>query len=645
MELDAGLYERQMAGIAALIALANDVSTASRSTEIPSGLAAGKGKQGRLAALWAQFRQDQMMRDSLYLVLNVGLLAGFGFSFWILTAHLFSVSDVGRASALISAIGLIGNFSLFGLNTGMGRYLPDSRNQDALISSGIGVVAVSGGVGAIIYLLLIPVVAPGLSFVEKSPALAVGFILISSASSLNTLTDAIFVALRRAKYTIFVDGLVGGFGKILSAVVLVGAGTYGLFVASAMGIVLASLASVILIYTVMRSRLDLKSPLKTLQPLFKFAGANYIGNVFNMVPGLAVPIILLDRLDAASVAYFFVVFQIVQIVYAAALALEQTFLAEGSRADADMRALKRRSIRMLVMFCVPAALGIIAIGRFLLLAFGHAYATNGFASLIILSLAAGPIAANYWLVTVLRLAGKLRAIVAVNAIYAAATCMLTWIGASHGLTGVAAGWFFGALIGTCAAAAAAREGRARHQEVTDDARWTSERYPPAGHPESPRRMQRPANPFEPRIDRDQARVARGYPAAEGGGQRPGQMERPASRAPRAVNGMGRPAGPVEPGYAEGAPHAANGGYPPRGNAGRRGHQERPADGAGRTVNGAGRSANRFEPGYHPDDPWAASAGYAPEENAARRGRKRQSASPNELSSDHGMLHGEISHWD
>ena len=134
MEFDAGLYERQMAGIAALITLANDVATASRSSETGSWLAEGKRKQGRLAELWTQLRQDQMMWNSLYLVVNAGLMAGFGFAFWILTAHLFSVGDVGRASALISATGLIGNCALFGLNTGMGKYLPDSRNPNALIS-------------------------------------------------------------------------------------------------------------------------------------------------------------------------------------------------------------------------------------------------------------------------------------------------------------------------------------------------------------------------------------------------------------------------------------------------------------------------------------------------------------------------------
>ena len=462
-ELDAGMNERQMAGIAALISLANPVATVTRSGEIILPSAGSELQQGRLQALLGRLREDQMTWNSLYLVLNTGLQAAFGFMFWIVAAHLFSVGDVGRASALVSASSLIGSVTLFGLNTGIGRYLPNSHNPHALISSSLTLVAACGAVGALLYILLTPYTAPGLSFVEKSPALTVGFALITSTNALNTLTDSVFVASRRAKYSAFTDGIVGGIGKIIFAFVLAGAGTYGAFVASTMGVVLASVASLILIFTTMHSRLDLKRPLRTLKPLLKFSGANYIGNVFSMIPGLVVPVILLDRTGAESAAYFFVVFQIAQIVYGAALALEQTFLAEGSRANADMRGLKRRSRRILVMLCIPTALSVIGGGRWLLLAFGRSYYQNGYISLVILALAAGPIAANYWFLTVLRLAGKLRAIVGINATYAVGTCLLAWVGAPHGLSAVAVAWFCGALIAACVAAAASRERRVRHR--------------------------------------------------------------------------------------------------------------------------------------------------------------------------------------
>jgi O-antigen/teichoic acid export membrane protein len=460
-ELDTGLYERQMAGISALISLANDVAVATGSSETISSPAGGRRKQSRLSVI-SRLRQDEMTWNSLFLIMSTGLQSGSGFIFWIIAARLFSVSDVGKGSALISGAGLIGILSLVGLNSGMARYLPNARNRDALISSGLAVVAVIGALGGLLYILLTPLIAPRLAFVEKSPVLTIGFVLITSAAAVNTLTDVIFVASRKAKYTTFVDGVIGGLGKVALVSVLTGAGAYGVFLASAIGTVLAAAASLLLIMTAMHVRIDLRGPLKTLKPLLRFSGANYIGTVMNIITVLIVPIILLDRLGAESAGYFFVVLQMAQIVYTAALALEQTFLTEGSRADADMHQLRRRSLRLIVLFFLLSAVILIGLGRWLLLAFGQPYYHYGYTSLIILVLAAGPISANYWLQTILRLAGKLRAVIVVNVTGAIGTCSCVWIGSSHGLTGVAWGWLGGALITTCVAGAAVREGRPWH---------------------------------------------------------------------------------------------------------------------------------------------------------------------------------------
>ena len=455
-ELDAGLYERQMSGITALISLANDVAAATRSWETIAPPADQERKQG-IRSIISRLRQDEMTWNSLFLVLSTGLQSGTGFIFWIITTHLFSVSDVGKGSALISGVSLIGNLSLLGLNIGMGRYLPSARNRDALISSGLAMVAIVGALGALIYILLTPYVASGLAFMEKRPVLIVSFALISSAAAVNTLTDNVFIASRKAKYTTFVDGIIAGFGKLILATLLTGLGAYGLFLASAIGTVLAAVASLFLIVVAMGVRVDLRRPFQTLKPLIRFSAANYIGNVVNLFTALVVPIIVLDRLGAESSAYFFVVLQMAQIVYTAGLALEQTFLAEGSRADADMRQLRRRSLRLLLFFFVLAAGFMIGTGRWLLLAFGQLYYQHGYISLIALTLAAGPISASYWFQTILRLAGKLRAIVVVNVIGAIATCSAVWLGSSHGLTAVAWAWFGGCAVTAITEGIAARE--------------------------------------------------------------------------------------------------------------------------------------------------------------------------------------------
>ena len=476
--LDIEMYKRQMEGLAVLDALAKAQYTpgtkqtgAVRALGLTSRARynhlSKDGAGSSLATFKSRLHQDHLTRNSLYLMLNAVLQAGFGFTFWIIAAHLFSAAEVGQASALISAATVIAYLALMGLNNGLGRYLPTAANRDTLISSGLATVAVVAGAIAFGYAQLTPFIAPRVAFIERSPELAIGFALVTATFALNILTNSVFVALRKARYTAFVDGIVGGVGKILLAVAFVGAGTYGLFLASALGIALAAIASLVLIYAVMRCRVSLKRPFEALKPLLTFSGANYVGNIANMLPTLIVPLIVLDRLGAAAAAYYYVVFQVVSILYSAALAIEQTFLAEGSRHNANLRRLKRRSLRILILFCVPSALGLVAVGRWLLLAFGAKYYQYGWPSFILLTLAAGPITAIYWCLTVLRLLGRLRAIVVVNVTYAAAVSALAWFGSAHGLTALTAAWPIGAFVAALVAVVAIpRDQYARHRRRT-----------------------------------------------------------------------------------------------------------------------------------------------------------------------------------
>ena len=68
-----------------------------------------------LRKLPSRLAADHLVRNSLYLILSSGLQAALGFAFWIITARLFSLSDVGRASALISAAILMAYLALLGL--------------------------------------------------------------------------------------------------------------------------------------------------------------------------------------------------------------------------------------------------------------------------------------------------------------------------------------------------------------------------------------------------------------------------------------------------------------------------------------------------------------------------------------------------
>ena len=407
-----------------------------------------------LRKLKARLQTDHLVRNSLYLMLSSSLQAALGFTFWVIVARLFSTEDVGQASSLVSATSLLAFLSLFGMNSTLVRFLPTSKNRDKLITAALILVATCAAGFGLIYLLLTPVLAPRLAFVVHRPAMVVGFVLLASVAAINLLTNSVFIASRKASYCALTDGGVSGITKIAAGLILAGTGTYGLFCACAAGFATAAVVSLVLIVTALRWRPSLTESFRTLKPLIRFSSANYVGNIFTLLPPLVLPLIVLDRLGASAAGYYFVAFQIATLLYSAVYAVEQAFLAEGSHAEADWRETRKRSRRFAVALFVPACLVLIVAAHWMLFTFGTRYSHYGTPSLMVLALAVIPLAASNWSWTVLRLTGHLMPLVASTGIYALAICGLAWFLAPHGLTAIAASWPIGCSLSAIVASAA-----------------------------------------------------------------------------------------------------------------------------------------------------------------------------------------------
>jgi O-antigen/teichoic acid export membrane protein len=433
--------------------------------EVVRGAGAADEGLGPVGSLLNRLRADHLVRNSLYLMVSTGLQAVLGFAFWIVMARLFSAEDVGKASSLISATTLLSYFALFGLNTTVMRFLPTATNKGALLTAVFVMVGAVAVVIAIGYVMLTPFIAPPLAFVARSPVMTAGFAVLAAAAAINVLTDSVFMASRRAEFCAVTDGLVGGGGRIVFGIILAGTGAYGLYLGAAGGFAAAALVGILIMIAILHWRPALTNPLQTLRPLLKFSGANYVANSMNLLPGVVVPLIVLDRLGAKAAGYYYVAFQMATILFTAAAAVEASFMAEGSQAGANWRVIRRRSRRLAIMIFVPAGLIMALAAHWILLAFTRGYSVHGTGSLEILSAAVLPIAACNWGWTVLRLTGRLRALVVSTAVYGAAICGSAWFLAPHGLTAVSSAWLAGSALGAAVSTilAAAAKAPARHR--------------------------------------------------------------------------------------------------------------------------------------------------------------------------------------
>ena len=66
--------------------------------------------------------RDPLFRNSFFLIVNRIFNASCGMIFWMIAARLYSISDVGLATALISSLGLIILFSRLGLDSTVVRF-------------------------------------------------------------------------------------------------------------------------------------------------------------------------------------------------------------------------------------------------------------------------------------------------------------------------------------------------------------------------------------------------------------------------------------------------------------------------------------------------------------------------------------------
>lgn len=480
--MDANLWElRQQAGLAALMAVATQITRGipdPASTTAPVAPAhpvvvqprPGEGAgavPGRLGRLLLRARTDRMVRNSLYLMLSTALQAGLGSVFWVLMARLFTTGEVGEGTSLVSATVYIGQFAMFGLNGSLVRYLPTARDYSSLITSSFLVVTFGAAVAGFGYVRFLPVVAPRLAFVEEHPALTVGFVLLSIGFTLNMLTDAVFMAGRRAEFCALTDGVVAGLCKILCGVALAGAGAYGLLSASIGGSVAAAVVSIGLIIVVLRWRPSLHNPFHALRPVLKFSVASYVSNAIYLLPPVVIPLIILDRLGTSSSAYYYMVSQLAALLYAAIYAVESAFFAEGSQAGVDWRTIRRHSRRLAVMLFVPGGIVLAVTAHWILLIFGQKYSAHGTVTLELMALAVVPIAIFNWAVTVLRLLNRLRSLLLCSVFYTAGVCGSAWVLASRGLNAVAVSWLVGstaaAIVASVVAASASH--RARHRKT------------------------------------------------------------------------------------------------------------------------------------------------------------------------------------
>jgi O-antigen/teichoic acid export membrane protein len=380
------------------------------------------------------------------LVGTTAVTAGLGFVYWLVAARVFSPGVVGLASALISAMSLLGFVGMLGLGSLLMGELPrQPERASSLITSAVVASAFAGAVLGLIFAIVASDVSAEFHPLGESLSLmalfAFGVALTSASLVLDqALIGMLFGGLQFARNACFAVVKLAA----LALLSLWASDQFGTSIYATWAV--GNLVAFVMVAAVGASqgwwRLNALPEWNVFHGLRRAAAGHHALNLALQFPVLALPIVVTGILSAAFNAYFYVAWMVAtSFVWVAPYALSVVLYTVGSKNPATVHRAARFTIGLSFL------LGLVGIGAIQLLSgpvlsiFGATYALHAGTSLRIMVLAVVPLVIKDHFVSISRLEGRL----AQGAMLVSAGAILEVVGAAigahlGGLIGLSLGW-------------------------------------------------------------------------------------------------------------------------------------------------------------------------------------------------------------
>ncbi|HZK11827.1 MAG TPA: oligosaccharide flippase family protein [Atribacterota bacterium] len=386
---------------------------------------------------------DSLYRNSIFLMLSTGVMAVFGFFFWIINARLYSADQVGIGATLISVMTLISSFSILGLGNGLIRYLPTSKRKNKKINTSFTLVALMSILISVIYLLFLKNFSPILLFVRENIIFSLLFILFVVISSLSIISENIFIAYRSSQFML-IKNTIFSIVKLIFPLLLLSLGAYGIF----MSVGIASIVAFLFVLAILTLRFNyLLKPIidvSVIKKMVKFSLGNYAAELMGGLPNLALPILITNLIGAKFSAYYYMAVMIAGLLYVIPMATSQSLFAEGSYNEKELRLHVKKATTIIALILIPAIIIIVFLGKYILLAFGKDYSSEGFRLLQVFAMSGVFIAAKNVCGIVLKVKNKIKEIVFVDMITALSILGLSYfLMPIYFLKGIEIAWVVG----------------------------------------------------------------------------------------------------------------------------------------------------------------------------------------------------------
>lgn len=347
-----------------------------------------------LKVLRSMVRQlrDPVYANGVALILNAVLAAGLGFLFWLVAARRFDAEALGWGAAVVSAATLAALIGKAGFDAAIIRFGPTARDRvlrKLVLYAMLASVGLTALVGAVILLLAgrgVESLAP-----LRTPVAATGFLVLACGTTVAWILDAFFIAEQTSVLCLARNGTFNVVKMGVPFLVAASLATYAVPLSWGAGLGASLLVAVLLVPWSMRRRRVQDAPTPSRREVVAYSAKNYVLNVSEFLPGLVLPLLVLERMGAAANARFFLAWTIATVGFLASKAIAQSSFAALVRDGPPHEAL-RKGLRLSGLALVPFALALLLGAPLLPLLFPAATGPDVIALVRILALSIVPIA-------------------------------------------------------------------------------------------------------------------------------------------------------------------------------------------------------------------------------------------------------------
>jgi O-antigen/teichoic acid export membrane protein len=311
-------------------------------------------------------------------MISSAVSAVIGLVFWGASAHLTSAATVGRNSAEIAALSLLGLLSQLSFGSTFERFIPVAGSRTRNFVARAYVLC-----GALALILSIAYVSLGIghSFLPSSLLWRAFFVVSVILWTVFGLQDSALVGLRSARW-VPVENISYSLAKLaLLPLFILWTSKQGIFVAWMFPVVWLIIAVNWYLFKKRipehQARSSASEDLPSTRQLIALSGAQYASLLVAVLTSSITTLIVIDRLGPVANAHYYIPAQISGGAILALGAIMRSFLVEAASEPSAMRHFVRITLRATVVLLLPAMIFGLVFAPQILDIFGRSYSDQG----------------------------------------------------------------------------------------------------------------------------------------------------------------------------------------------------------------------------------------------------------------------------